>query len=124
MSTPSEAWPTGAGLIAAERRRQVDVEGWSPEHDREHGHGQLLQAARAYEWEHAGDWPWDKKWWKPKGALRNHVRAGALYQAAADVANIDLARQYLINNRDRIAVEIDVLLAEVRDAVDAHEGDS
>ena len=30
---------TGAELIAAERRRQIEDEGWTPEHDVEHADG-------------------------------------------------------------------------------------
>ncbi len=39
---------TGAELIAAERRRQVEQEGWTPEHDDEHGDGSLALAAVCY----------------------------------------------------------------------------
>ena len=35
----------GAGLIAAERQRQVSEEGWTPEHDDEHIDGYLAIAA-------------------------------------------------------------------------------
>lgn len=35
----------GAGLIAAERQRQISEEGWTPEHDDEHGDGYLAVAA-------------------------------------------------------------------------------
>lgn len=36
---------TGAELIAAERRRQVDDEGWTPAHDDGHRVGELADAA-------------------------------------------------------------------------------
>lgn len=42
--------PSGAGLIATERARQVSAEGWTPEHDDQHADFQLAQAARAYLW--------------------------------------------------------------------------
>lgn len=79
--------------VLAERQRQVDVEGWTPEHDDKYGKGELLRAAKAYfahatgralslpDGERAGipfGWPWDKKWWKPKTPRQNLVRAGAL----------------------------------------------
>jgi hypothetical protein len=83
-------------LIAGERRRQIDAEGWTAEHDDEHGDGQMLRAAVIYlHWgtdrqlpvvDEETDprdgmpegWPWDAKWWKPKDRKRNLVRAGAL----------------------------------------------
>lgn len=38
----------GAELIAAERRRQIEIEGWTPAHDDEHVHGELAAAAACY----------------------------------------------------------------------------
>ncbi|MCT5529908.1 hypothetical protein LZL70_30340, partial [Pseudomonas aeruginosa] len=34
--------------VQAERRRQVEAEGWTPEHDDEHSHGQMARAAACY----------------------------------------------------------------------------
>ncbi|VEB42924.1 Uncharacterised protein [Chromobacterium violaceum] len=59
--------------IAAERRRQIEVEGWTPEHDDKHRDYALAGAAGCYAMHTlaypAGDppqpWPWDKAWWKP-----------------------------------------------------------
>lgn len=39
---------TGVELIAAERERQVTQEGWTPEHDKQHDHGELAMAAVCY----------------------------------------------------------------------------
>jgi hypothetical protein len=39
---------TGAELIAQERQRQIDVEGYTPEHDNEHDLGELALAAALY----------------------------------------------------------------------------
>lgn len=90
---------TGAELIAAERQRQMDVEGWTPEHDAEHHGGELVQAARAYAAVHATPralidsgwaaesvgWPWAAKHWKPSDdPIRNLVKAGALIAAEID----------------------------------------
>ena len=83
---------TGKQCIAAERQRQIEAEGWSPEHDDQHGADVLEMAALCYR--DAADegsaqpaqWPWDAKWWKPKSRERNLERAGALYQAASEVA--------------------------------------
>jgi len=38
----------GVTLIAKERRRQIEVEGWTPAHDDEHDGGQLAEAATCY----------------------------------------------------------------------------
>lgn len=83
-------------LIRAERRRQIDVEGWSPEHDAQHEPGHLLRAAVIYLWhgtEKAApiadngaplSWPWEPEWWKPKDRRSNLIRAGALCMAERD----------------------------------------
>lgn len=39
---------TGIELIAAERKRQIDVEGFDSQHDEQHGDGELLRAAICY----------------------------------------------------------------------------
>ena len=39
---------TGIELIAAERDRQIDEEGWTPEHDAQHTDGALAFAAVTY----------------------------------------------------------------------------
>ena len=38
----------GIELIAAERQRQVEQEGWTPAHDDEHAHGEMAMAAVCY----------------------------------------------------------------------------
>ena len=91
---------TGTELIAAERRRQIEVEGWTPEHDADWDAGQLTGAARCYAKtaqlqvcrlvSHARGrpdftWPWDEAWWKPSDdPIRNLVKAGALIAAEID----------------------------------------
>lgn len=92
---------TGVDLIAAERRRQVDAEGWTPEHDDEHGGGEMAQAAACYAsnphlrhmgtwaWQDGSpphDWPWASCWWKPShdDRIRELVKAGALIAAEID----------------------------------------
>jgi hypothetical protein len=84
--------------IAAERRRQVEAEGWSAEHDDEHAKGELTEAAIAYYLSGTSgvmlradtrapvNWPWDPSWWKPHGKRRDLVRAGALILADLDRA--------------------------------------
>ena len=39
---------SGAELIAFERKRQVEAEGWTPEHDDEHCNGEMALAAACY----------------------------------------------------------------------------
>lgn len=91
----------GAQMIAQERRRQVQEEGWSPEHDDRRDEGEMASAAACYagittypetirrmyapQRTPLGGWPWDKDWWKPsEDPLRNLVRAGALIAAEID----------------------------------------
>lgn len=95
---PTGAVGGGAGLIAAERLRQVTAEGWTPEHDAEHGDGSIAMAAASYAIHDAaicpmtargwGLWPWAEKWWKPSDdPVKNLVRAGALIAAEIDRVN-------------------------------------
>lgn len=93
----------GAEMIALERKRQVDEEGFHPGHDMGHKVGMLAKAAVVYlvhgimglagekdvslaDFEHIRNsfWPWSGVWWKPKDPIRNLVRAGALIAAEID----------------------------------------
>lgn len=79
--------PTQAVLdVLAERRRQVEAEGWTPEHDGLHSTQELAFAAACYATADAGDpppavWPWHLSWWKPADRRRNLEKAGALILA-------------------------------------------
>jgi hypothetical protein len=104
--------------IAAERRRQVEAEGWTPEHDDQHGDGSMAVAAACYAmFASVSDaaraattlpasltakgadipgwsawlsiWPWDRSWWKPKDRRRDLVRAAALI--VAEIERLDRA---------------------------------
>lgn len=86
---------SGAELIAAERRRQIDVEGWTPEHDAEHDHWDLPMAAVCYAappghyiryGAQPEGWPWRARDWKPSpdDRVRELVKAGALIAAEID----------------------------------------
>ncbi len=93
---------TGVELIADERKRQIEVEGWTAEHDAEHKDNELAWAAMCYadpeEHYHQenrflkfrqprhGLWPkkWDIGWFKPKERIRDLVKAGALIAAEID----------------------------------------
>ena len=100
----------GTDLIVAERRRQIEKEGWTAEHDDEHDGGELAWAAVCYaapDMVYAADnieadetgvdlrlrdpWPWDETWDKRKkhgrknrGRIRQLQIAGALIAAELD----------------------------------------
>ena len=88
-------------MIAAERRRQIEVEGYTPAHDAEQMPGHLIHAAWCYlgdltvggadftEAEHfevPDGWPWEAGAWKPTpdDDVRQLVKAGALIAAEID----------------------------------------
>ncbi|WP_079755973.1 hypothetical protein [Pseudomonas aeruginosa] len=88
--------------VQAERRRQITAEGWTPEHDDEHSHGQMARAAACYAV--AGSsapndgtaallvslaWPGDEQWWKPTTTRRDLVKACAL--GLAEIERLDRA---------------------------------
>lgn len=87
---------TGIELIAEERNRQIEIEGWTLEHDQVGNNDeQLAQAAalyalpecyRTFEYEVRNLWPWDNKWWKPtpEERIRELQKAGALIAAEID----------------------------------------
>lgn len=86
---------TGVELIAKERQRQIEGEGWTAEHDDQHDNGQMATAAACYALHDVvslvpeGEivprwWPWDDGWWKPSNQVRNLVKAGALIAAEID----------------------------------------
>lgn len=89
-------------LIAAERGRQINEEGWTPDHDDQHTCGQLSAAAGCYALSASGFlgtvelrdwhkcwapgvkmklWPFLLDWWKPATPIRDLVKAGALIVA-------------------------------------------
>lgn len=82
--------PSGVEMISAERRRQVETEGWTAEHDDAHGDGALAQAAACYLMPTvlmdpaACYWPWSREWWKPGDRIRDLTKAGALIAAELD----------------------------------------
>lgn len=91
--------PTGIERIAAERQRQIEKEGWTPEHDDQHEDSELAFAACYYAIpcgvrNDAGDWitpsdlfpgEWDYEWAKRgDDRIRNLEKAGALIAAEID----------------------------------------
>lgn len=105
---------TGIELIADERKRQIESEGYSINHDLEHDARELVHAAITYarssdlslysetfkpddNWHETNEpfyrkevkcgWPWEEKFFKPTTPLRDLVKAGALIAAAIDRIN-------------------------------------
>jgi hypothetical protein len=90
----------GVSMISAERKRQIESEGWAPEHDDKHIYGELATAGASYAMlagrqecfrvyciPHGVEstWPFDQSWWKPSAdPIRNLVKAGAMIAAEID----------------------------------------
>jgi hypothetical protein len=85
---------TGVELIAAERKRQIEEEGWTARHDDEYKNDQLIEAAMCYVSSKKiranslvmSLWPWKKELWKPTpdNRIRELEKAGALIAAEID----------------------------------------
>lgn len=97
--------------IAAERRLQIEAEGYTPEHDDQHAGDELARAAACYaigtrrvrhevrdsggvrgceDWCHLKKetWPWDDEWWKPHISRRRQlIKVGALI--IAEIERLD-----------------------------------
>lgn len=87
--------------VLAERKRQIDKEGWTLEHDDSHvtefGEPEIAIAAACYAM--AGVlkdsdivstwWPWDVASWKPTNPRRNLIKAAALI--LAEIERLDRA---------------------------------
>lgn len=102
--------------VRAERLRQIEAEGWTVEHDDQHGDGSIAAAAACYAmfasvsdasraattlpasltkkgadipgWSAwLGIWPWNRSWWKPKDRRHDLVRAAALL--IAEIERLD-----------------------------------
>lgn len=102
---------TGAEMIATERQRQIDVEGWTQQHDANHSGPWLAFAAITYatpedERDYATydtltgsfrlphSWPWGPDSWKPTpdDRVRELVKAGALIAAEIDRLTAEVSR--------------------------------
>jgi hypothetical protein len=91
MQTPmrDDQLTQAARDVLAERRRQIEAEGWTPEHDDAHSTADLAMAASCYCEGGSpemcpGRWPWTAEAWKPTHLRRDLVKAGALIQAALE----------------------------------------
>lgn len=93
--------PSVFGEIAAERRRQIEEEGFTPEHDDHHDDGSLVMAAITYAMprhlafrlrKHSiNTWPWQDGC-KFKGERRDLVRAAALI--IAEIERLDREQEH------------------------------
>lgn len=94
---PAEhVWFSKAFLdVGAERRRQIEAEGFDYQHDDQYRDGELERAGAAYalaecrtptkgRWFIADIWPFSGKWWKPRSHRENLVRAAAFLIAAIE----------------------------------------
>ena len=80
----------GAEAIRKERSRQVLVKGYDTKHDAGIEPGTFFKAAIAYlksalKEDDASEWPFDAEFFKPKDAIRDSERAGALIAAGLDL---------------------------------------
>ena len=96
---------TALDEIAAERRRQIEAEGFDASHDDQYPPGTLALAAAVYALPaaegnsiHASGvrvwralWPWDGSWLKRTTRRRDLIKAGALI--VAEIERIDRAAQ-------------------------------
>ncbi|WP_018516432.1 hypothetical protein [Rhizobium leguminosarum] len=102
--------------VAAERRRQVEAEGWTPAHDDKHSDRSMALAGACYAMFAAASdsarsstempagltrtgksingwsawlelWPWERQWWKPSDRRRDLVKAAALI--IAEIERLD-----------------------------------
>ncbi len=102
-AAPGKEVPQAWIDVQAERRRQVEAEGWTPEHDDLYCAAELPRAAAAYILNGANDeapaiWPFSAKWWKPRDARSNYVRASALI--LAEIERLDRAAHGKEGNDD------------------------
>lgn len=117
--------------VIAERRRQIEVEGWDAEHDDQHQPGELALAGSVYANE-AGlhldssipaiklppprNWPWSKHWWKPTDFRRDLVKASALIIAEGEKHDRNRRRSVLP------ASTSDIPMPTVRPTMGARQG--
>jgi hypothetical protein len=86
-------WDEALHEIQAERRRQIEAEGYDVSHDDDHDGEEILSAAIVFLSSATGtitgpevphEWPWSAASWKPGPADRDYVRSGALAMAEAE----------------------------------------
>ena len=102
---------TGIELIAEERQRQIEIEGYTDDHDFKHNPRDFVHAAKTYlmssdltlyskefspsnNWHQTNEpfyrneiersWPWEQESFKPTSDIQDLIKAGALIAAAID----------------------------------------
>ena len=86
---------TGIEIIAEERTRQIEIEGWTSDNDDKYVDEQLAEAAASYALPNfcrkSPDripitWPFHNRWWKPtlENRIKELAKAGALIAAEID----------------------------------------
>lgn len=101
--TAAQGVPSQAAIdVIVERRRQVEAEGWTAQHDDQHDEGELAKAASCYAAASVPGcmdlmraralalWPWETWWWKPSDRRQNLIKAGALI--LAEIERLDRAQ--------------------------------
>ncbi|MFD1557040.1 hypothetical protein ACFSHT_15675 [Paraburkholderia silviterrae] len=98
VDKPVQSMSGAACDVLAERARQVNEEGWTPEHDDQHEDFDMALAAIVYAESAVGyhtscpdTWPWSPAWFKPTAPRRDFVKAGALI--LAEIERLDRAAQ-------------------------------
>lgn len=81
MASVAPEHSTAALDVLAERRRQIEAEGWTQEDDDKQTDSEMAHAAACYALNNASVWPYSISWWKPTDRRRNLVKAGALILA-------------------------------------------
>lgn len=108
--------------VLAERRRQVETEGWTKAHDDQNKNGDMALAGACYAcnaatWLDKGHWvartdyeklsgpgfrwPWAAEWWKPKNPRRDLVRAAALL--IAEIERLDRAAEAVLTPNTKVS---------------------
>ncbi len=116
---------SGIELITEERKRQIEKEGWTPEHDDEHVNEEIALAAACYVtpqnhlkfqpegfFRGEGDfkiptlWPWAAKWYKPSPDPKIENRIIELVKSGALIAaEIDRLQRALAENKAKAESE-------------------
>lgn len=111
---------TGVELIAQERERQINKEGWTPEHDDDHELGEMAVAAACYavsglevivatkdSINGVDAFPWDPSWDKRNkhDRKRQLVIAGALI--AAEIDRLIRDEEYKEEYRELLRIDPD-----------------
>jgi hypothetical protein len=142
IGVATDAEYSGIGVIAAERDRQLKIEGWTAEHDDRHVEGELAVAGAVYAMAVpcliAGTppaeikqqileegcetiWPWDPEWLKiPDDPIRCLAKAGACFGAEIDRlqrANQNLPTHFNNEETERVLRESGGSVASEEDAV-------